>query len=76
MRWVTDFTTPEGLNFEIEREAVLGPQKEKEFHRYMLRAFDTKGNLCNEYLQEDFIEAQMHAMRKWGVPLAAWELHL
>lgn len=75
MRWVTDYSA-ENLTFEIEREPVIGPQKEKEFHRYMLRAFEPLGELHAEYLQEDLIEAQMHAMRKWGVPLAAWELHL
>ncbi|HYD17749.1 MAG TPA: hypothetical protein VEF76_04640 [Patescibacteria group bacterium] len=76
MRWVTDYSTTEGLSFEIEREAIIGPQKEKEFHRYLLRAFEPLGELHAEYLQEDLIEAQMHALRKWGVPLAAWELHL
>ncbi|MCC7035737.1 MAG: hypothetical protein IT560_00350 [Alphaproteobacteria bacterium] len=76
MRWVTDYSTAEGLSFEIEREPVIGPQKEKEFHRYMLRAFEPLGELHAEYLQEDLIEAQVHAMRKWGVPLGAWELHL
>lgn len=76
MRWVTDYSTAEGLSFEIEREPVIGPQKEKEFHRYMLRAFEPLGELHAEYLQEDLIEAQVHAMRKWGVPLAGWELHL
>ena len=55
---------------------MIGPQKEKEFHRYMLRAFEPLGELYAEYLQEDLIEAQVHAMRKWGVPLGAWELHL
>jgi hypothetical protein len=76
MKWVTDFTTRDGLNFEIDREAVTGPKAEKEFHRFTLRAFDTKGNIVTEFLQEDLIEAQMRAMKKWGVPLAAWELHL
>jgi hypothetical protein len=76
MIWVTDFTTPQGLSFEIEREAVIGERREKEFHRYLLRAFEPLGELHAEYLQEDLIEAQMHALRKWGVPLVSWELHL
>ena len=76
MRWVTDFTTEKGWGFEIEREAVVTGKKEKEFYRFMLRVFEPLGELNTEYMQEDLIEAQVHALRKWGVPLESWECHL
>lgn len=77
MRWVTDFTTPDGLGFEIEKEEVRDKKdKPADFSRYVLRVYEPLGELKEDYLGEDIIEAQMCALRKWGVPLGAWELQL
>jgi hypothetical protein len=76
MKWVTDFCTRNGTGFEIVREALVGAQKQKEDLRYTLRVIRDMGDVEAEYLKEDLLEAQMFALKKWGVPLGAWELHL
>lgn len=76
MKWVTDFSLRDGTGFEIVREAVVGEKKEKEGLRYTLRVIRDMGDVEAEYLKEELLEAQMFALKKWGVPLGAWELHL
>lgn len=76
MKWVTDFCLDNGTGFEILREAIVGEKKEKEGQRYTLRVIRDMGDIEAEFLKEELLEAQMYALKKYGVPLGAWELHL
>lgn len=76
MKWVTDFCLNDGTGFEILREPILGEKKEKEGLRYTLRVIRDMGDIEAEFVKEELLEAQMYALKKWGVPLGGWQLHL